>query len=523
MNNYKIRLRTLITALSTGAVVLTGTMLLCIMIVFQRDSIEESTVQNNIAYARKLADTTDRYLTIAQSELRWSSGQIHDLSASDELVREADRLRLQSGFFNSVVIVNSERVVRATSPESLGLVGKILTSDASIRAVKNQVASISDPFISASGNYVVFLSQPIFSEHGVYLGYMGGTIYLKKYSILSDILSQHFYPPETDVKIVDGNGMVVFSHDPDTVGTVENISPEIHYQLNSSQSGKLSLANNNRDYVAGFARLRQTDWSIWISGSEKEVDALVNHSVKKIVGFITLVVFFVAILMIYLGTLVATPLERLANAVKAGSSQRSDPSVLQNIKGWYYEAQELKEAVKQNLISTQTKLKAFSEQAIKDPLTGLYNRRGFEKMYESISSGKQVNIIAIDIDHFKQVNDRFGHDAGDKVLQELATLLKEICRENDFICRFGGEEFVVVIPEKKSDEVIDIAERIRKQTETTIFPFVGHLTLSAGVASSQYFGEDINELLRRADEFLYVAKRSGRNAVVSVQNKYQFN
>lgn len=180
MNNYKIRLRTLITALSTGAVVLTGTMLLCIMIVFQRDSIEESTVQNNIAYARKLADTTDRYLTIAQSELRWSSGQIHDLSASDELVREADRLRLQSGFFNSVVIVNSERVVRATSPESLGLVGKILTSDASIRAVKNQVASISEPFISASGNYVVFLSQPIFSEHGVYLGYMGGTIYLKK-------------------------------------------------------------------------------------------------------------------------------------------------------------------------------------------------------------------------------------------------------------------------------------------------------------------------------------------------------
>ncbi|PLL43761.1 hypothetical protein CWN50_03295, partial [Klebsiella michiganensis] len=186
-------------------------MLLCIMIVFQRDSIEESTVQNNIAYARKLADTTDRYLTIAQSELRWSSGQIHDLSASDELVREADRLRLQSGFFNSVVIVNSERVVRATSPESLGLVGKILTSDASIRAVKNQVASISEPFISASGNYVVFLSQPIFSEHGVYLGYMGGTIYLKKHSILSDILSQHFYPPETDIKIVDGNGMVVFS------------------------------------------------------------------------------------------------------------------------------------------------------------------------------------------------------------------------------------------------------------------------------------------------------------------------
>ncbi|OVX06080.1 hypothetical protein BME42_05115 [Klebsiella pneumoniae] len=141
-------------------------------------------------------------------------------------------------------------------------------------------------------------------------------------------------------------------------------------------------------------------------------------------------------------------MELLANAVKAGSSQRSDPSVLQNIKGWYYEAQELKEAVKQNLISTQTKLKAFSEQAIKDPLTGLYNRRGFEKMYESISSGKQVNIIAIDIDHFKQVNDRFGHDAGDKVLQELATLLKEICRENDFICRFGGEEFVIVIPEK---------------------------------------------------------------------------
>lgn len=221
--------------------------------------------------------------------------------------------------------------------------------------------------------------------------------------------------------------------------------------------------------------------------------------------------------MIYLGTRVAAPLERLANIVRDGSHLPSDDSVLKNIKDWYYEVFQLKEAVKQHLTSTHAKLSTLSDQAIKDPLTGLFNRRGFDKMYESIPSGMQLNVIAIDIDHFKKVNDRFGHDAGDEVLQKLAVLLQDICRENDFVSRFGGEEFVIVITEKNVDEATDIAERIRKVVEATIFPFVGSLTVSAGVASSQDFGGDIHEILRHADAFLYQAKRSGRNVVVTRQ------
>lgn len=124
---------------------------------------------------------------------------------------EAERLQLESEFFNSVVVVDRNAVVISSVPESLNIVGKTLISDANMHAVYTRKPFISGPFTSVAGNYVLFFSHPIFSSDGNYLGYIGGTVYLKKYSVLSEIISRHFYSHDSVISIVSNNGDVIFS------------------------------------------------------------------------------------------------------------------------------------------------------------------------------------------------------------------------------------------------------------------------------------------------------------------------
>ena len=144
-----------------------------------------------------------------------------------------------------------------------------------------------------------------------------------------------------------------------------------------------------------------------------------------------------------------------------------------------------------------------------DPLTGLYNRRGFDR---TRAKGMPGSIIFLDIDEFKQVNDRLGHDAGDIVLSATADLLRNVLREGELVARFGGEEFVVFLPGMDLGTAAQVAERIRASAERTLATELGRVTLSAGVAQ-QADGESFATALNRADHALYAAKRDGRNRV----------
>lgn len=163
------------------------------------------------------------------------------------------------------------------------------------------------------------------------------------------------------------------------------------------------------------------------------------------------------------------------------------------------------------------------ELAITDPLTGLFNRRYLEthltNLIEHFSNrGKHLSILAVDVDFFKAVNDTHGHDAGDKVLQELALRIKESTRSIDLCCRTGGEEFILVLPTTEKAAAVIIAERLRKYVASRSFvagPKSGiPVTISIGVASLAESNDTFEKLLKRADEALYVAKREGRNRVV---------
>lgn len=155
-----------------------------------------------------------------------------------------------------------------------------------------------------------------------------------------------------------------------------------------------------------------------------------------------------------------------------------------------------------------------------DPLTGTGNRRYLEEtMAREISragrTGGKLCLIMADLDHFKRINDNHGHQAGDRVLEAFGALLRQQTRPTDVVTRFGGEEFVVLMPHTGLAQALVIAERIRTALAAMLIdPLPSAVTASFGVAEFAV-GEKDDALLRRADQALYVAKQSGRNRVVT--------
>jgi diguanylate cyclase (GGDEF)-like protein len=162
-------------------------------------------------------------------------------------------------------------------------------------------------------------------------------------------------------------------------------------------------------------------------------------------------------------------------------------------------------------------------------MTKLYNRRYFTKISEHIldlskREKQDLSIIMLDIDKFKNINDTLGHKVGDDVIIILANKLIEYQRKSDIICRYGGEEFVVLLPNTSIDSAKLIAQRIRKDVESLTISIVPNkdlkFTISLGVSSVDVNNEQTIELaLKRADDTLYEAKNSGRNRVCIYKNK----
>jgi diguanylate cyclase (GGDEF)-like protein len=171
----------------------------------------------------------------------------------------------------------------------------------------------------------------------------------------------------------------------------------------------------------------------------------------------------------------------------------------------------------QRLLSASTESTTLRKMAYQDYLTNIANRRMIDRwIEEEIEKSEENNttfsIVYFDIDHFKQLNDQFGHHVGDDVLREFADVVKSTIRESDYFGRWGGEEFIIVSPNVPEHETEKLAERLRKTLEKHSFRTVGNLTASFGISS--FSKSDLsNTLLHRADHALYVAKNSGRNTV----------
>jgi diguanylate cyclase (GGDEF)-like protein len=167
---------------------------------------------------------------------------------------------------------------------------------------------------------------------------------------------------------------------------------------------------------------------------------------------------------------------------------------------------------------------ALRDQALRDPLTGLFNRRFLEEtlgreLALAAREGRALSVLMLDVDHFKHFNDTQGHDAGDAVLRGLARILAEGTRAGDIVCRFGGEEFAVMLPRATADDAISWAERLMQRIGAMAVRVGGQrlprVTVSIGLACYPHDGGDIDALVKAADVALYEAKRTGRNRIVT--------
>ncbi|MDQ7083057.1 MAG: GGDEF domain-containing protein [Aquificota bacterium] len=189
--------------------------------------------------------------------------------------------------------------------------------------------------------------------------------------------------------------------------------------------------------------------------------------------------------------------------------------IIPYIKGYLQEASPV--------LESKSLMELLKQQSYIDQLTGLYNRRFLEEVADKISAqikrrGTILGILMIDIDFFKEVNDRYGHDVGDRVLKEIAQVVKNSVREADYVIRFGGEEILVLLMDVKENMSEKVAEKIRRNVESRTIEFSGGVirkTVSIGVSE---FPKDcegkIWRCIKFADVALYRAKEEGRNRVV---------
>jgi diguanylate cyclase (GGDEF)-like protein len=157
-----------------------------------------------------------------------------------------------------------------------------------------------------------------------------------------------------------------------------------------------------------------------------------------------------------------------------------------------------------------------------DGLTGIFNRRFFElRMAEELERARRFDagmaVIMVDIDNFKRLNDEFGHLLGDEVLRQVSSIFHQQLRKTDVVCRYGGEEFAILLSQTDPEHALTVAEKLRNVVEEWHFPGVPRaVTISAGAATFPDHGVTRDELVKAADASLYAAKQAGRNRVFSV-------
>jgi diguanylate cyclase (GGDEF)-like protein len=480
----------------------------------QRDALIHSTLEANGAYAAKVASSIGEFLGAAHSRLTYSANTLAE-HWNDPLVlrEEAVRLQAQGTDFNSIAIVDARGTVLQAYPDTLQIAGNPLSSQGIVQALKERRPLVSTAYVSLAGNLVVFISQPVFNPSGEFLGVVGGSVYLLKQGVFHTVISSHFHHEGTFAFVADGNRRLLYHPDQKRIGDILGSSSSVDAALRG-EGGSMAAPNyKGVPMLTGFAPVPDAHWAVVVQQPTQRSLATLDSLMREmVVGMIPAgIVGFGLILLCT--RLIARPLRQLSAAAnQLAASETLDQ--LQRVNAWYRDASAIRQAMLTGVQLLQQKLGQLSHEAQSDPLTGLANRRAMDGVLALLTkAGQHYSVLALDIDHFKRVNDTFGHDAGDVALKQVADILKHNSRSADVACRAGGEEFTLILPDTPLEIARSIAERIRQQIADTEIPGVGRLTISIGIACLSADVATAESVLKLADERLYRAKEGGRNRV----------
>lgn len=511
----KIKLKHLIIAVITLAFLLSSASSLLSSYQGTIKLLKEQSLETNRVYAQKLSQMIDLYLANSLQILSFSATKVADSMDDEEvLFNEVNRLQVQEPTFNSVVITNTDGLILAGAPKKYALKGKRITSKEGLKAIIKQKPSISKPYKAGTGRMLITLSYPIFSKAGEYEGLINGTIYLHESNFFYTILGKHFYSDGSYVFVVDSDGRIIYHQDQKRVD--DDVSDnEVVKHLMNGESGAQPVTNTlGVDMLSGYSSVKITNWGVVAQTPQDVATKSVGKAViNTFLSGIPLIILSMIIVIIVAGKIVK-PLQSLAE-ITEDSIQESEMKKLIQLKVGYYEALQIKNALIQSFSFLHGQVNLLMDKSTIDPLTGLTNRLTLDEILQKwTAKEKEFSAIMIDIDYFKDVNDTYGHVIGDQVLIYLARQMKKAMREQDICCRFGGEEFIILLPETTVQDAYTIAERFRQTLEKTDSPCGRPITFSAGVASFPEIASNSTDLLELVDKSLYEAKRTGRNRVV---------
>ncbi len=484
----------------------------------QRDILLTNTLEGNRAYAAKLAETTDSYVNAIRRELAYSAGILADMALQPALMeQEVERLQRQSDHYNSVVVVTADGKVTAMSPALSGMIGSLLDSKASQQALTLRKPLVSEPVVAHTGRWVILYTQPIFDHAGHYLGFVGGTLYLHATNALHTLLGDHYYRDGSYLFVVDRKGTLIYHPDASRIGQSVT-GNEVVTALMRGGSGQQAITNTQGvSMLAGYAVVPSTGWGLVaqrpLEGTLQRMDELLWMTIRNSLPLLIILLLCIG----WLSKLIARPLWELASVAKQIDENEAADRI-RKVRSWYFESTQLKRAMLTGVGSINHKMRNLRRESTTDALTALLNRRGLIKAMDEIAStGMPVAVLALDIDNFKSVNDRYGHDVGDEVIRGLATLMRNGSRSNDILARPGGEEFTLLLPGTSLDDAISAAERLRATMHKTANATGGPVTVSIGVARFPEHGKSLEAALKEADKALYHAKNAGRNLTCVAQ------
>lgn len=487
--------------------------------IVQRDILLSSSLEDNRAFAQKLARGADIFLRESLSELAYSARLIGADGASPSRLRnEIERLKHQSGRFNAAAFVDPDGVIAYFLPTSPGVVGRRISTAEMEQALASRLPRVSDPFLSPGGRWLVAMSQPVFLPDGRFGGFVMGLLYLHERNALGELLGEQIHRNGSYQYVVDRRGVILYHPVLARVGQSVEQNPAVRAIMNGEEGARRLTNTEGVDVLAGFALAREAGWGVV---AQRPVDSVLGRTKQLLLRTLQTSLPWLCLSMLcvwWLANRIARPLAQLASAAADLDKPRVADRLV-SVSAWYREAEQLKTALAAVSRKIGTKFNQLRQDSLTDPLTGLLNRRGLDEIMQSEPRyGRAMAVLAVDIDHFKSINDELGHAAGDAVIRGIAALLRSRARASDILGRLGGEEFVVLLPNTDRPQALQAAERIRAAVESFQAVPDGACTVSIGVAVYPHEGSSLTDVLERADEALYEAKRGGRNQVCDAAN-----
>lgn len=471
----------------------------------------ENSLEQNRVYSMKLAQMTEEVFSSLQNNLEArKSDVVKNIENPNTVTNILEQLNISGKNFNSLSVIDHQGIAIATAP-NIGLVGNKINSNAVKEGLIKKEPFISKPYYAQTGRLLILISTPLFNGSNEYVGMLNGTIYLEEESFIHHILADHYSKDGSYVYVVDRDGTLIYHPDKTRIGESVESNPVVQ-KLIEEKSGALQIDNSlGSNFLAGYTYIEKSRWGVVSQTPFKSALKPLSGIMLTIFTFSLPFILIFIVAAFYVSTKLSSPLRKLAIYTLRGRDEQEESL---DIPTWYFEAKQLTETIENYRKRQEETVDNMKTISVTDPLTGLKNRRYADILFDKFLDQKvKFSLLILDIDHFKKVNDQFGHIAGDEVLKFISKILKDFCVEQEECIRLGGEEFLIFLPEKEIQEAYILGERIRMTVEDSVSPIHKRLTISLGVGEYKC-GETLTQSMQRIDIALYEAKSNGRNNIV---------